>query len=80
MQVMRKFIIDLKSDGTIKWAEVADNKTEYNAYKNALIRIVKFIDNDISAINSYSGQYFDGKVDAYKEILTIIIDGFSKRG
>ena len=34
MEVMRKFIIDLKSDGTMKWAEVCDGPSaEYLAYK-----------------------------------------------
>lgn len=34
MEVMRKFIIDLKSDGTMKWAEVCDEQSaEYRAYK-----------------------------------------------
>lgn len=34
MEVMRKFIIDLKTDGTMKWAEVCDEpNVEYRAYK-----------------------------------------------
>lgn len=33
MEVMRKFIIDLKTDGTMKWAEVCDEpNVEYRAY------------------------------------------------
>lgn len=38
MEVMRKFIIDLKPDGTMKWAEVCDEQSaeqsaEYRDYK-----------------------------------------------
>lgn len=34
MEVMRKFIIDLKPDGTMKWAEVCDEPdAEYRTYK-----------------------------------------------
>ena len=34
MEVMRKFIIDLKPDGTMKWAEVADEpNVEHQTYK-----------------------------------------------
>ena len=34
MEVMRRFIIDLKPDGTMKWAEVCDEpNVEYRAYK-----------------------------------------------
>ena len=34
MEVMRKFIIDLKPDGTMKWAEVCDEpNVEQQAYK-----------------------------------------------
>ncbi len=34
MEVMRKFIIDLKPDGTMKWAEVCDEPdVEYQTYK-----------------------------------------------
>lgn len=34
MEIMRKFIIDLKSDGTMEWAEVCDEQSaEYRTYK-----------------------------------------------
>lgn len=34
MEVMRKFIIDLKPDGTMKWAEVCDEpNVEQRVYK-----------------------------------------------
>ena len=35
MEVMRKFIIDLKPDGSMKWAEVCDEPdVECRAYKS----------------------------------------------
>lgn len=80
MEVMRKFIIEFKSDGTIKWAEVADNKTKSDVYKNTLLRIVKFISNDSLVIGSASSEYFNGLKRAYEKILTIMIDELSKRG
>ena len=34
--VMRKFILDLKSDGSVKWAEVSDSEpSETTAYKKS---------------------------------------------
>ena len=37
MEVMRKFIIDLKPDGTMKWAEVCDEPDpQKDAYKKIL--------------------------------------------
>lgn len=37
MEVMRRFIIDLKSDGTMKWAEVCDDPDPQKvAYKKIL--------------------------------------------
>lgn len=80
MEIMRKFVINLKPDGTVKWAEVADNKAKSNAYQNAVLRIIKFINNDILVIDSVSGEYFNGMKRAYEKILAIIIDELSKRG
>ena len=37
MEVMRRFIIDLKPDGTMKWAEVCDEPDQQKvAYKKIL--------------------------------------------
>lgn len=38
MEVMRKFTIELKPDGTMKWVEVCDEPdVEYRAYKNIFL-------------------------------------------
>lgn len=61
MEVMRKFIIDLKPDGTMKWAEVCDEPmTEVQAYK----RIIRHCE---SMIYLESGKL--DKVAAYKNVI-----------
>lgn len=58
MEVMRKFIIDLKSDGTMKWAEVCDEPTpEARAYK----RIIDYC-KTMANVNA-------DKVTAYQDVM-----------
>ena len=44
MEIMRKFIINLKSDGTVKWAGVVENQNKdslKSAYNSALSDVSK---------------------------------------
>lgn len=61
MEVMRKFVIDLESDGTMKWAEVCDELTpEVRAYK----RII-----DHCKTMSYLVSGNADKVAAYRNVM-----------
>lgn len=64
MEVMRKFIIDLKPDGTMKWAEVCDEPdVEYRAYK-------RIADHCEVMMYLYKGKNLD-KYLAYKSIFEL---------
>lgn len=61
MEVMRKFIIDLQPDGTMKWAEVCDEPTlEAQAYK----RII-----DYCKTMAYLADGNADKVAAYQNVM-----------
>lgn len=63
MEIMRKFIIDLKPDGTMKWAEVCDEPTpEVRAY----IRII-----DHCETMSYLVSGNADKVAAYQNVIVM---------
>lgn len=61
MEVMRRFIIDLKPDGTMKWAEVCD---EPNVEKRAYKRIADYCEV-MMYINN--GRNLEGYL-AYRDI------------
>lgn len=63
MEVMRKFIIDLQPDGTMKWAEVCDEPTpEVQAYKRIIdhCETMQFLNSDNQ-----------DKVDAYRDVMVM---------
>lgn len=61
--VMRKFILDLKPDGSVKWAEVASNEQcGIEAYK----RIAEYCETMM-----YLFQNNKDKYDAYHNILIL---------
>ena len=61
MKGMRKFIIDLKTDGTMKWAEVCDEPTpEVRAYK----RIIEHCETMMWLFKENAD-----KVDAYNNVI-----------
>lgn len=70
MEVMRKFIINLKPEGTMEWAEVCDEpNVEQRVYKNVEQRVYKRIADHCKAM-----MYLNKGKDlymylAYKEIL-----------
>lgn len=62
MEIMRKFIIDLKSDGTMKWAEVCDEPTpEARAYKRIInyCEIMEYLEDGKNA----------DKIAAYQNVI-----------
>lgn len=61
MEVMRKFIIDLKPDGTMKWVEVCDEPApEVRAYK-------RIIDHCETMAYLWKGNA--DKYDAYRNVI-----------
>ena len=61
MVVMRKFIIDIKPDGTMKWAEVCDElPPEVRAYK----RIIEHCETMTYLMNGNAD-----KVATYKNVI-----------
>lgn len=63
MEVMRKFIIDLKPDGSMKWAEVCDEPTpEAKAYKRVIDHCKTMI---------YLNENNEDKVSAYRDVMVL---------
>lgn len=63
MEVMRKFIIDLKPNGTMKWAEVCDEPSpDVTAYN----RIIEHCETMLF-LNPDNAD----KVDAYTDVMTV---------
>lgn len=60
MEVMRKFIIDLKPDGTMKWAEVCD---EPDPAKTAYKKILEHCE-----VMEYLYKGDKGKYEAYHNV------------
>ena len=63
MEVMRRFIIDLKPDGTVKWAEVCDEpKPGIEAYKRVI---------DHCKTMMYLNENNEDKVSAYRNVMVL---------
>lgn len=65
MEVMRKFIIDLKPDGTMKWAEVCD---ESDSQKVAYKKILEYCE---VMMNLYKAPSDKDRFDAYYNVAVL---------
>lgn len=65
MEVMRKFIIDLKPDGTMKWAEVCDEPDPQKVAYN------KILDYCETMMYLYKATSDKDRYEAYYKIATL---------
>lgn len=65
---MRRFILDLHSDGSVKWAEIAENSTKAKVWASSE-KEMAFMNFCQETENTYMSAYYYGRYEALNGVL-----------